>query len=210
MDLDKAITVTRLNMQDKQCYLLIGWQPNCFDMYLYVKDKLWKGRFSPNRLAGFSRNLHKSESDYYASLRNCLATQRDDYNYELKSGFFYWKRKFKDSVVIEGFLPMELDTSPHNSRPDLIEILLTLNKHLIKKLNLIKNRFKNAKVDYEKCLKDTEDFLKLKIDMEKALCIKFLNLLNVKKTKIESSYNRQNKTVDENLTQSLKNPAPMN
>lgn len=186
MDLDDSVTVTKLSTQDGRCYLMIGWQPKSFEMYLYVKDKLWKGRFSPNRLTGFSRNLHMSEEDYYKATKRCLSQQREDYRYELKSGFFYWKKKYKDSIVMEGFLPMELDNSPPNTKPDLFEIILVLNKYLKEKTVEVTRKYNAIKQEYTKCLKDTEEFLGLKIDMEKALCDKFLNLLSLKKSKVDA------------------------
>lgn len=186
MDIDESITVTKLNLQDGRAYLMIGWQPQFFEMYLYVKDKLWRGRFSANRLTGFSRNLNLSEKDYYDATKRCLSQQRDDYRYELKSGFFYWKKKYRESVIIEGFLPMELDTSPAHTRPDLFEIILVLNKYLKASIADLKRKYKAIKEDYSKCLKDTEEFLNLKIEMEKSLCDKFLNLLNYKKSKVEA------------------------
>lgn len=186
MDLDEAITVTKLSVQDEPCYLMVGWQSDSFEIYLFNKEKLWKGRFSPNRLLGFSRNLHMSEVAYFTSVKKCLSQPRDDYSYELKSGFFYWKRKVKGSAVIEGFLPMELDTGPKNTHPDLIEVLIALNKHMKQKVHGLKYRFQNIKSDYQKCLRDTEEFLNLKIEMEKALCDKFLSLLSVKKSKVNA------------------------
>ncbi|CAD0203761.1 unnamed protein product [Chrysodeixis includens] len=186
MDLDEAITVTKLALQGENCYLMIGWQSDSFEVYLFNKDKLWKGRFSPNRLVGFSRNLHKSEVSYFNSVKKCLSQPRDDYCYELKSGFFYWKRKVKGNLIIEGFLPMEVDPAPKHTQPDLTEVLLALNKHLKQKVNSLQYRFETVKNDYQKCLKDTEEFLNLKIEMEKALCDKFLSLLSVKKSKVNA------------------------
>ncbi|KAL0860112.1 hypothetical protein ABMA27_010420 [Loxostege sticticalis] len=180
MDIDESITVTKIHLQDGRGYLLVGWQPKSFEMNLYLKDKLWKGRFSQNRLSGFSRNLNLSEKDYYDKVKRCLSQERDDYCYELKSGFFYWKRKYKNSVIMEGFLPMELDTSPPNTRPDLFEITIYLNNYLKRKLKDLKQKYETVKKDYTKCLKDTEKFLNLKIGMEKTLCDKFLNLLTLK------------------------------
>ncbi|KAF9419327.1 hypothetical protein HW555_004091 [Spodoptera exigua] len=135
---------------------------------------------------GFSRNLHMSEVAYFANVRRCLSQPREDYIYELKSGFFYWKRKIKGSIVIEGFLPMELDSAPKNAHPDLIEVLVALNKHMKQKVHTLKSRFQTIKSDYQKCLRDTEEFLNLKIEMEKALCDKFLSLLSVKRSKVNS------------------------
>lgn len=188
MDLDEAITVTKLDVQfeGEGCYLLIGWQVDSFELYLFNKDKLWKGRFSPNRLAGFSRNLQLSESKYYESVKACLSQASQDYCYELKSGFFYWKRRLKDSFVMEGFLPMELVEQPKKSQPNLTEVLVALNTHLKGKVNSLKYKFETIKSDYQKCLKDTEEFLHLKIDMEKALCDKFVSLLNMKKTSVNT------------------------
>lgn len=188
MDLSEAITVTKLNVQyeGENCYLLIGWQIDSFEVYLFNEDKLWKGRFSPNRLAGFSRNLQMSEVDYFKSIKKCLSQRNENYIYELKSGFFYWKRKEKNALIIEGFLPMELDSSPKNKQPDLVEVLLGLNNHLKTKVSGLKYKFETIKTDFQKCLKDTEEFLSLKIDMEKALCDKFLSLLNVKKSNINA------------------------
>ncbi|PZC70623.1 hypothetical protein B5X24_HaOG215444 [Helicoverpa armigera] len=186
MDLDEAITVTKLPIQGEICYLMIGWQSDSFEVYLFNKEKLWKGRFSPNRLLGFSRNLHMSEVAYFAAVKKCLSQPRDDYVYELKSGFFYWKRKIRGSIVIEGFLPMELDPAPKHAHPDLIEVLIALNKHMKQKVHTLKYRFQTIKSDYQKCLRDTEEFLNLKIEMEKALCDKFLSLLSVKKSKVNA------------------------
>lgn len=186
MEIDESITVTKISTQDGSCHLMIGWQPRSFEMYLFIKDNLWKGRFSAKRLAGFSRNLHMTEDEYYKTTKRCLSQQKDDYRYELKSGFFYWKRKYKDSVVMEGFLPMELDISPPDKRPDLLEIILILNKYMKGKIVDIKRKYKSIKDDYSKCLKDTEEFINLKIEMEQALCEKFLNLLNAKKSKINT------------------------
>lgn len=185
MEIDESITVTKINLQDGRGYLLVGWQPKSFEMYLYLNDKLWKGRFSQNRLNGFSRNLNLSEKDYYDKIKRCLSQERDDYCYELKSGFFYWKRKHKDSIIMEGFLPMELDMSPTNTRPDLFEIILVLNKYLKGKITDLKRKYETVKKDYTKCLNDTEEFLNLKIGMEKTLCDKFLNLLSLKKSKVD-------------------------
>lgn len=130
MDVDDIITVTKVDIDNGNCYLMIGWQSNYFEMYLYTNGKLWKGRFSSNRLAGFSRNLHMTEADYFASLKKCLTQKRDNYPHELKSGIFYWKRKLKKSDIIKGFLPMEEDKSSQNTQPDLVEVLLAVNAHL--------------------------------------------------------------------------------
>ncbi|CAK1552352.1 unnamed protein product [Leptosia nina] len=184
MDLDEAITVTKIVTKTEWYYLLIGWQTNSFEMYLYTKEKLWKGRFSQNRLASFSRNLQITEKDYLNKLKNCLTQQRRDYVYEFKSGFFYWKRRDADAVIIEGFLPVEKDTSPKIKQPDLVEVLLGLNKQLTRKAYHWEQKCKNMFKEYHRCLKDTEEFLNLKIDMEKALCEKFLNLLNLKKSRV--------------------------
>lgn len=205
MDLDEAITVTKLAVQGENCYLMIGWQSDSFEVYLFNKDKLWKGRFSPNRLVGFSRNLHKSEISYFNSVKKCLSQPREDYSYELKSGFFYWKRKVKGNLIIEGFLPMELDPSPKHAQPDLIEVLLALNKHLKLKVQNLKFRFDSVKNDYQKCLKDTEEFLNLKIEMEKALCDKFLSLLSVKKSKVNALKLRQEVVQDEDYDAVINN-----
>lgn len=186
MDLDEAITVTKLETSVGSSYLMIGWQNNSFEMYLYTKDNVWKGRFSPNRLAGFSRNLQMTESVYFANVKKCLSQYRDDYLYELKSGFFYWKHMINNSIIIEGFLPVEIDKSPKTVQPDIIEVLLALNKHLISKVTGMKFELQSIKTEYDKCLKDTEEFLNLKIEMEKALCEKFLNLLHLKRSKIIS------------------------
>ncbi|XP_022817959.1 uncharacterized protein LOC111350564 [Spodoptera litura] len=186
MDLDEAITVTKLIVQGDPCYLMVGWQSDSFEVYLFNKEKLWKGRFSPNRLVGFSKNLHMSEVAYFANVKRSLSQSREDYIYELKSGFFYWKRKIKGSVIIEGFLPMELDPTPKHAHPDLIEVLVALNKHMKQKVHNLKSSFQSIKSDYQKCLRDTEEFLNLKIEMEKALCDKFLSLLSVKRSKVNS------------------------
>lgn len=186
MDLDEAITVTKIIVQGDPCYLMVGWQSDSFEVYLFNKEKLWKGRFSPNRLVGFSKNLHMSEVAYFANVKRSLSQAREDYIYELKSGFFYWKRKIKGLIVIEGFLPMELDPTPKRSHPDLIEVLVALNKHMKQKVHNLKSSFQSIKSDYQKCLRDTEEFLNLKIEMDKALCDKFLSLLNVKRSKVNS------------------------
>ncbi|XP_073950716.1 uncharacterized protein [Choristoneura fumiferana] len=181
MDLDEAITIAQLDIDNTRFYLMIGWQAKSFQLYLYSQNNLWHGKFSSNRLAGFSRNLQMSEESYYASVKLCLSEQREDYNYELRDGFFYWKRNLKDYIVIEGFVPVELDSSQRHSRPDLIEVLMAINTQLKYKISEIKTKYETVKKDYQKCLKDTEEFLNLKIDMERALCDKFLNTLNVKK-----------------------------
>ncbi|KAG6464046.1 hypothetical protein O3G_MSEX014233 [Manduca sexta] len=186
MDLEDAITITKIDLQDERCHLMVGWQPDSFEMYLYTKEKLWKGKFSSTRLAGFSNNLHMSKDTYLNTVRKCLSQRNDNYHYELKSGFFYWKKKIKDSFVIEGFLPMEIDKSPKNCQPDVIDILLALNKYLKDKIYDVKYKFHTIKSDYQKCLMDTEEFLNLKIEMEKALCDKFLNLISIKKSKVET------------------------
>ncbi|XP_045776570.1 uncharacterized protein LOC123874998 [Maniola jurtina] len=184
MDLGEAITITKINTPSGPIYLMIGWQTKSFETYIYHEENVWKGRFSSNRLTGFSRNLQLTESDYFAKLKQCLSSQKQDYIYELKSGFFYWKRILKNSIIIEGFLPVELELSPSISRSDLIEVLLALNRHLSEKLSTYKLKLKNIKTEYSKCLKDTQEFLHLKNGMEKALCNKFLNLLNMKKNEI--------------------------
>ncbi|XP_039758094.1 uncharacterized protein LOC120632318 [Pararge aegeria] len=191
MDLEEAITINRISTQNGPIYLLIGWQAKSFETYIYHEENVWKGKFSSNRLSGFSKNLQMTESAYFAKVKNCLSHQREDYLYELKSGFFYWKRILKSSVIIEGFLPVELEVSPSISRPDLIEVLLALNRHLHEKLGIYKSKIKNIKTEYTKCLKDTQEFLHLKNGMEKALCDKFLNLLNMKKNDIQmlTAYN---------------------
>ncbi|XP_045502790.1 DNA repair protein XRCC4-like [Colias croceus] len=184
MDFEDAITATKIFTKRETLYLMIGWQSHSFEMYLYGNDKVWKGKFSPNRLASFSRNLQMTEKEYIKNTKHCLSEQRPDYIYELKSGFFYWKRKTSDTIIIEGFLPVEVETSPKNVQPDLIEVLLAVNKHLKCKANHWQWRCKNIEKEYQKCLKDTQEFLNLKLDMEKALCDKFLNLLNLKKNKL--------------------------
>lgn len=185
MDLDDAITITKIKIQDGKCFLMVGWQTNSFEIYIYVNETLWKGRFSPKRLVGFSKNLHMNETEYFDRVKQSLSQQRKDYIYELKSGFFYWKRKLSDQVIIEGFLPVEIMKGQTNVQPDLVEVLLTLNKHLKDKVENLQNKFETTKLDYNRCLNDTEEFLNLKVDMEKALCEKFLNLLEVKKTKLQ-------------------------
>ncbi|XP_050666105.1 uncharacterized protein LOC126966186 [Leptidea sinapis] len=182
MDFDKAITVTKIYTKNKMYYVMVGWQTKSFEMYLFDNDKVWKGFFSPNRLAGLSRNLQMSEKEYIKNTRYCLSHHREDHIYELKSGFFYWKRKAADSsIIIEGFLPMDIETAPTESLPNLVEVLLALNEYLIIKAKDWKCKYKSLETEYNKCLKDTEDFLNLKIDMDKALCNKFLKLLNMKK-----------------------------
>ena len=184
MDLEEAITVTKLMIQGDPCHLMIGWQTDSFKVYLFNKDTLWKGRFSARRLEGFSRNLHMTEAQYYDTVKKCLSQARDDYVYELKSGFFYWKRQIHGSIVIEGFLPMELDLYPKQKHPDLVEVLLTMNKHMKQKVQMLKLKFDSIKSEYQKCLKDTEEFLNLKIQMERALCDKFLSLVTDKKLSV--------------------------
>lgn len=179
--MEEAITVTKLNIENQWGYLLIGWQANSFEMYLFLQNLLWKGSFSANRLAGFSRNLQMTESDYYKSLRRCLSEERNHYNYELKSGFFYWKRKIRDSDVIEGFIPLEIDHSPRDRQPDLIEVLLALNTRLKEKASDLQYKYKTIQCQYKKCLNDTEEFLGLKLEMERSLCEKFLILIKTQK-----------------------------
>lgn len=186
MDLEEAITVAKVTLQDEPCHLLIGWQSDSFEVYLFQKDNLWKGRFSSSRLEGFSRNLHMTESVYYANAKKCLSQARDDYSYELKCGFFYWKRKIKGSLIIEGFLPMELDLYPKHKYPDLVEVLLTMNKHMKQKVNKLKLEFDSIKSEYQKCLNDTQEFLNLKVQMERALCDKFLSLVTDKKSNLDA------------------------
>lgn len=181
MDLDEVITIAPLDIDNTRFYLMVGWQAKSFQLYLYSQNNLWHGKFSYNRLAGFSRNLQMSEDSYYASVKLCLSEQRRDYNYQLKDGFFYWKKNLKDYIVIEGFVPVELDSTQGRNRPDLIEVLLAINKQLKYKIRESKTKYEAVKKDFQKCLKDTEEFLNLKIDMERALCNKFLNTLNVKK-----------------------------
>lgn len=186
MELEETITISKLPLDPGgHCYLMVGWQQDSFELFIYASGKIWKGRFSQRRLAGFSRNLQLTEEAYLKNVKHVLKQQKDDYRYELKSGFFYWKRKMKTSVVIEGFLPVDVDNSPEFAKPDLIEVLMELNKHLKHKINNLGYRYTVLKTNYEKCLQDTEEFLNLKIDMEKALCEKFLNLMNVKKNQLE-------------------------
>ncbi|CAH0400341.1 unnamed protein product [Chilo suppressalis] len=199
MDIDESITVTKISNPNEQYYLLVGWQLNSFEMYLYTKDQLWKGKFSSNRLTGFSQNLNISEMEYYKKCRHCLSEQIEDYQYEMKSGLFYWKKKYADSLVIEGFLPLELDASPSHSRPDLFEILLVLNKNLKEKLVRIKRNCKTLRKDFYKCLKDTEEFLYLKIEMEKTLCDRFLHVLNSKRSGSKTT------TIDKKTISSVRN-----
>ncbi|XP_045528463.1 uncharacterized protein LOC123716662 [Pieris brassicae] len=195
MDLDEVITVTKINTLTECLYLLIGWQRTSFEIYIYAKEKVWKGKFSPNRLASFSRNLQISEKEYFNNLKQCLSLQKNNYVFELKSGFFYWKRKVDNTIIIEGFLPVETDTSPKNMQPDLVEVLLALNKQLTRKAYYWEQKCRNMHLEYEKCLKDTEEFLNLKIDMEKALCDKFLNLLKLKKEKFLESRGNNKKNM---------------
>lgn len=199
MDLDETITLTKLLIKDEPCHLMITWKSDSFEVFLFNKDKLWKGRFSPNRLLGFSKNLNMSEVTYYANVKKCLSQPRDDYIYELKGGFFYWKRRVKGSMVIEGFLPMELDQGPKEKHPDLVEVLISINKHMKQKVKTLKYKFETTKSEYQKCLKDTEEFLKLKIQMEKALCDKFLSLLCVKKSRINSVNMKQELVEDQEM-----------
>lgn len=181
MELDEAITVIKIITQIGPCYLLVGWKSNSFEMYLYHDDNLWKGKFSPERLQGLSKNLKVTESVYFTNVKLCLSQQRNDYIYELKNGFFYWKKKVGTSVILEGFLPVKLDKSSKKSQPNLLEVLLAINKHLTGKVNLLKHKLESVKIDHQKSLSDTEEFLNLKINMEKALSKKFLTLLNLKK-----------------------------
>ncbi|XP_063387319.1 uncharacterized protein LOC134673285 [Cydia fagiglandana] len=193
MDLDDAITITPLEIDGKRWYVMIGWLANSFKLNLYHSDVVWKGKFSYNRLATFSKNFNMTE-EYYSSIKRCLSEQRKDYHYELKDGFFYWKQKIpnglkqynRNGTIIRGFMPVELHTSSNNTRPDLIEVLLTLNNQLKYKVNKLKTEYKTVKSDYETCLKDTQEFFNLKIEMEKALCSKFLNTIRVKKSKMDS------------------------
>lgn len=187
MDLDDAITIAKIKIQDGKCFLMVGWQTNSFEIYIYVNEILWKGRFSPKRIIGFSKNLHMNATVYFEKVKHSLSQQRKDYIYELKSGFFYWKRKLNDQVIIEGFLPVDIVKGQTNVQPDLVEVLLTLNKHLKDKVEKLQNKFETTKLNYQRCLSDTEEFLNLKVDMEKALCEKFLNLLEVKKTKLKDN-----------------------
>ncbi|XP_050354241.1 uncharacterized protein LOC126776029 [Nymphalis io] len=195
MELEDAITVTKLLTHNGPLYILIGWQSKSFEIFIYHDDNVWKGKFSAHRLTGFSKNLQMPEKEYIASIKRCLSEYREDYIYELKSGFFYWKRKQNESVIIEGFLPVELETSPNITRLDLIDISLALNRHLCNKISNYKSKFENIQKEYQKCLNDTEEFLSLKVDMEKTLSKKFLNLLNIKKNEVvmllKSSYKLQ-------------------
>lgn len=184
MDFDDAITVTKLDVQGEPGHLMVGWKTDTFEAFLFMKDKMWKGRFSPNRLLGFSRNLQMSTATYYANIKKCLSHAGDDYLYELKGGFFYWKRIIQGSVAIEGFMPMELDRSPRHTQPNLIEVLTAMNKHLKQKVHKLKYRFQKVKSEYQRCLNDTEEFLSLKIQMEKVLCDKFISLLIVKNSSV--------------------------
>ncbi|XP_061721641.1 uncharacterized protein LOC133528314 [Cydia pomonella] len=199
MDLDDAITITPLEIDGRRWYVMIGWLENSFKLNLYHSDVVWKGKFSYNRLATFSRNFNMTENDYYTSIKRCLSEKRKDYHYELKDGFFYWKQKIpngvtqskRDMTIIRGFMPVELDTSSSNARPDLIEVLLTLNKQLKYKLNKLKTEYETIKSDYKTCLKDTQEFFNLKIEMEKALCGRFLNTIRAKKSEL-GSFNTSN------------------
>lgn len=202
MDLDDAITITKIKIQDGKCFLMVGWQTNSFEIYIYVNEILWKGRFSPKRLVGFSKNLQMNEEVYFEKVRHSLSQQRKDYIYELKSGFFYWKRKLSDQVIIEGFLPVEIVKRQTNVHPDLVEVLLTLNKYLKDKVEKLQNKFASATLDYQRCLNDTEEFLNLKVDMEKALCEKFLNLLAVKKSKLQHNSLDKVKFKERNIIES--------
>lgn len=178
MDLEKEVTVTNLNINGERCYLLIAWQTFSFEMYLYIKEKLWKGSFSPIRLSDFSKNLRMTEDAYFKRVKSCLSQTREDYSFEIKSDFFYWKRQLKDSVLIEGFLPVEVDTSPKKEQPDLIETLMALNNKLNNKANHLQHKYSSIKHEYQRCLKETEQFLNLKIEMEVSVCNKFVNLLS--------------------------------
>ncbi|XP_047537176.1 DNA repair protein XRCC4-like [Vanessa atalanta] len=195
MELEDAITVTKVNTHIGPLYILIGWQSKSFEIFIYQDDYVWKGKFSAHRLAGFSKNLQLPENEYIASIKRCLSEYREDYLYELKSGFFYWKRIQNESIIIEGFLPVELENSPNITRLDLIDISLALNRHLCNKVSNYKSKFENIQKEYQKCLNDTEEFLSLKVDMEKTLSKKFLNLLNLKKNEVvmllKSSYKMQ-------------------
>ncbi|CAH2094335.1 unnamed protein product [Euphydryas editha] len=192
MELEDAITVTKINSNIGEIYLLIGWQSRSFEIFIYHNDSVWKGKFSANRLTGFSKNLLMPENEYLANIKQCLSDYKEDYLYELKNDFFYWKRKLdKDSIIIEGFLPVNIQTSPNISRIDLIDILLALNRHLCNKVSYFKNKYENIQNEYEKCLKDTEEFINLKVDMEKTLSKKFLNLLNLKKDEVVMLHNAE-------------------
>ncbi|XP_063367425.1 uncharacterized protein LOC134655865 [Cydia amplana] len=195
MDLDDAITVTPLEIDGRPWYVMISWLENAFRLNLYNADVVWKGKFSYNRLATFSKSFNMTEKEYYASIKRCLSEKRKDYQYELKDGFFYWKQKIqnglkqykRDMMIIRGFMPVELDTSSNKIRPDLIEVLLTLNKQLKYKVNKLKTEYETIKSDYETCLKDTQEFFNLKIEMEKALCSRFLNtIIHFKKSEVDS------------------------
>ncbi|XP_049877895.1 uncharacterized protein LOC126375095 [Pectinophora gossypiella] len=206
MDLCEALTITKLYVDDERSYLLIEWKLNAFEMYLYTSDgKLWKGRFSKNRMYGFSKNLHLSGEEYFDKVRRCLSQYNEDYVYEMKSGFFYWKRRMNDSLILEGFLPVE--TTPTEKHPNLVEVLLAINKNLKDKVKDYHSKYHTIKTDFQQCLKDTEEFLNLKIEMEKSLCEKFLNLVNTKKNKLENVNDKLNsKLKGEKSIKSEKSP----
>jgi hypothetical protein len=197
MDIDESITVTKIHTEKEKYYLLVGWQPKSFEMYLYTKGQIWKGRFTSKRLTGFSRNLHRPEDEYYENTKRCLSEQREEYQYELRSGFFYWKKLYRGSIIIEGFLPLELDES--QVRPDLLEILLIINKLLKRTITDLNRKHKALKEDYFKCIKDTEEFFNLKSEMDKSLYEKFLHLLSLKKSEVVPKIRNYNSSNEKNL-----------
>ncbi|XP_068619392.1 uncharacterized protein [Battus philenor] len=202
MDFDEAVTVTKLYTQDGLCYLLIFWLTNSFDVFIYSKNKLWKGKFSPDRLKNFSKNLQLKEDDYFARVKRCLTEQKDDYSYEFTNGFFYWKRKFQLSVIIEGFLPLDKTTY---ADPNLVEVLLKINKHLKEKVNVLQSTIKTIKIDYLEHLNDTEDFVNLKEKMEKFVCQKYRKLIYLKKSKVNMIELETIDKIDDQTRESLLN-----
>ncbi|XP_045537902.1 uncharacterized protein LOC123721882 [Papilio machaon] len=184
MDFDETVTVSKILTQNGVCYLLIYWLVNSFDIYLNTRGNVWRGKFCADRLKSFSKNLQLKEDVYYARVKRCLTEQREDYKYEFKNGFFYWKKKLDLSIIIEGFLPLDLEEKTTCSETNLIEVLLKINKSLKDKVTTINSKLKVIKLDYLEHLADTEEFINLKEKMENYVCQKFLNLIYLKKSKI--------------------------
>lgn len=184
MDCDENITVSKILTQNGVCYLLIYWSVNSFDVYLNNKGNFWTGKFCADRLKSFSKNLQLKEDVYYARIKHCLTEQREDYRYEFKNGFFYWKKKLDLSIIIEGFLPLDLEEKATSSATNLIEVLLKINRNLNYRVTTLNSKLRLIKLDYLEHLGDTEQFINLKEKMENYVCQKFLNLIYLKKSKI--------------------------
>lgn len=88
-------------------------------------------------------------------------------------------------MIIEGFLPLNLDKTPIGTDPYFIEALININRHLKRSLCNLESKLTTIKLDYQEHLTDTEDFLNLKEKMEIFLCQKFLKLICLKKSKIK-------------------------